>query len=93
MVAFKFSDSTNLAKFDILQVTDWLRTEGENYLETHVKFGDNATRTESLMESHSKFERNFKVKMKTMKFYRHLEILPSSAIGSFLAVIDVIYHS
>ena len=61
MAACKFFELTHLAKFGRLQVTDWLRTEGEHYLETHVKFGDNSMRTESLMESHSKFERNFKV--------------------------------
>ncbi len=45
----------------LFQVTDWLRTEGEEYLESHVTYGDNAAETEILTEDQNRFQRDFKV--------------------------------
>ena len=51
----------NSVAFLDFQVTDWLRTDGDDYLETHVAFGDTAAQSEALADDHGKFERNFKV--------------------------------
>ena len=52
-----------------MQVTDWLRTEGDSYLESHVSYGQNASETEELIEMHSRFERSFKVSTVNNDFY------------------------
>ena len=51
--------------FCTLQVTEWLRTEGDSYLDSHFSFGDNASETEELIEMHSRFEKSFKVDVYT----------------------------
>ena len=45
-------------------MTEWLRTEGDRYLDSHFSFGDNASETEELIEVHSRFEKSFKVDLK-----------------------------
>jgi len=47
---------------EIKRVTEWLRTEGDSYLDSHFSFGDNASETEELIEMHSRFEKSFKDK-------------------------------
>lgn len=52
----------------IFQVTDWLRSEGDSYLESHVHYGENASETEELIEIHGRFEKSFKVKFSIIPF-------------------------
>ena len=47
----------------MLQVTEWLRTEGDSYLDSHTGYGESASDTEELIEIHSRFEKSFKVRV------------------------------